>query len=71
MLNRGAFPPVTVPSPAAASPTAGVDAKTLDQLLGLYLQNMSQPRQTRQLPAMRMARPAPQPTAFQNMQQYR
>lgn len=74
MLNRGQLvtPPASVPSPASASPTAGINPQTLQQLLGLYMKNMSQPRQAPQLPPMQMARRGqrPPPQAFNTMQRF-
>ena len=61
----------TLPSPAAASPTAGIDPRTLEQLLGLFKQSMGQPHAPRQLPPMNRARRVPQLSAFQQMQQAR
>ena len=58
-------------SPISASPTAGVSPGTLDQILKLFMQNMNRPAQDqKQLPPMTLARRAPNPQAFQRMQQF-
>ena len=63
---------LTPPSPAAASPTAGIDPKTLEQLLGIFKQTMSRPRQaSSKIPPARMPQRVPDPSARQRLQQYR
>lgn len=59
----------TLPSPRSASPTAGINPRTLEYLLGLFKQSMGQPQAPRQLPPMNRARRVPQLSAFQRMQQ--
>ena len=63
---------LTPPSPVSASPTAGINPKTLEQLLGIFKQTMSKPRQApRPIPPARMPQRVPDPSARQRLQQYR
>lgn len=67
MLGQRARP--TAPSPTSASPTAGIDPRTLEQLLSLFKQNMArQPKNRSRLPAKKLTRRSQAPSAFQRMQ---